>query len=187
VKADQKSNQHWKTFRPTQRKKTTMKTNMKCNTIRVTLVAAAVLATCLFGSAANAQSNASNQPVVVLNNEPVFQGSFTLLHATRWGKAMLPAGEYRLRIESTQNPITVFIEDAKSGKAVAMVVPFVREASRKGNSALLIGTRGKQRVVHSFRIAELREVLISDPPLARGHATEEARQTEDVPVLVAKK
>ena len=163
-----------------------MKTNMKRDTIRVTLVAAAVLATCLFGSAANAQSNASNQPIVVLN-EPVFQGSFTLLHEARWGKAMLPAGEYRLRIESTQNPITVFIEDAKSGKAVAMVVPFVREASRKGNSALLIGTRGKQRVVHSFRIAELREVLISDPPLARGHATEEARQTEDVPVLVAKK
>ncbi len=164
-----------------------MKTNMKRDTIRVTLVAAAVLATCLFGSSANAQTNVSNQPVVVLNNEPVFQGGFTLLHETRWGLAVLPAGEYRLRIESTQNPITVFVEDAKSGKTVAMVFPTVREPSRKGNSALLIGTRGKQRVVHSFRIAELREVLISDPPLARGRTTEEALQTENVPVLVAKK
>lgn len=163
-----------------------MKTYMKRNAIRATLAAAAVLATCLFGSAANAQLNASNQPVVTVN-QPVFQGSFTLLHETRWGKATLPAGEYRLTIESTENPVIVFIEDAKSGKPVAMVVPNVTEASRTGNSALLIATRGTQRVVHSFRVAELREVLISDPPLAHGRVTEEARQAEDIPVLAAKK
>jgi hypothetical protein len=163
-----------------------MKMNIKQNAIGATLVASAVVATWLVGSPANAQPNVSNQPAVLIN-QPAYEGKFTLTHDTRWGKALLPAGEYRLRIESTENPVIVFVEDAKSGKPVAMVMPTVREATHKGNSALLIGTRGTQRVVHSFRVAELREVLISDPRLAHGRVTEEARQTEAVPVLVAKK
>jgi hypothetical protein len=41
--------------------------------------------------------------------------------------------------------------------------------------------------VHSLRIAELGEVFVYDPDLAHGRVVEEARKTEDVPVVVAKK
>ena len=165
-----------------------MKMNSKQNTIRVTLFAAALLATCLFGSPANAQQNVRDERVDQVGDQPIYQGGFTLKHETRWGKAVLPAGDYRLTIRTAENPTTFFIEDAKSGKTVAMVAPNVTERSNKGDSALLIGTRGNQRVVYSLRIAELGEVLISDPALAHGRESrEEARQTEAVPVVVAKK
>lgn len=137
------------------------------------LLAGVLLATCLSARSARAQS--------------AFEGKFTLPFEAHWGQAMLPAGDYQLSITTTGNPTMVIIRDAKSGRHVASVAPPIRQDAT-GESALLIGTRGTQRVIHSLRVAELGVVFISDPALAHGRPVrEEARETQVVPVLQAKK
>lgn len=154
-----------------------MNSNIKRNSIQATLFAAALLATCLFAVSANAQS--------------AFQGKFTLQHETRWGDAVLPAGDYVIELDLTSamgsGPSMAVIRNAASGKRVAFVSSAIVDGGASGGSALLIASRGKHRVVHSFRVTELGEVFIYDPALARGRIVEEARSTEAVPVLQAKK
>jgi hypothetical protein len=150
---------------------TTMNSNIRKHLLKAVVVASALLATCLFGGSANAQS---------------FKGKFTLPSETHWGQAVLPAGDYQLRF--TQNSFgteMLVIQNAKSRRIVAFEPVNIREDSTKGESALLITTRGHQRIVHSLRIAELGQAFVYDRALAR--AAEEARQTQDVPVVVAQK
>jgi hypothetical protein len=147
-----------------------MKLNMKRNAAKVTLFAAALLATSLFAGSANAQS--------------AFKGKFTLSQETRWGHAVLPAGDYVVKLDNNI-PNMLVIRDAKSGRGVAYEPVSIREDSAEGGSALLIGTRGSQRVVHSFRVAELGETFVYDRELSR-RAVEEANSTETVTVLEAK-
>jgi hypothetical protein len=69
-----------------------------------------------------------------------------------------------------------------------MVSPQNTEDARTGETALLIGMRGTQRVIHSFRVAELGVVFISDSQLAHGRGIhQEVGKTQAVPVIVAKK
>ncbi len=149
-----------------------MKLNITRNATRLTLFAAALLATILFAGSANAQSQ--------------FKGKFTLQHETRWGKAVLPAGHYTVTFDSHLSHLLV-VRDAKTLRAVAYEPCNNRQDSGEGGSALLIGSRGSQPVVHSFRVAELGETFVYDPALANRSAVEEARQTQGVPVIVAKK
>jgi hypothetical protein len=147
-----------------------MKLNITRNATRLTLFAAALLATSLFAGTANAQS---------------FKGKFTLTHETHWGQAVLPAGDYLLSFDNHISNLLV-VRDAKSGRGVAYEPINNRQDSKAGGSALLIGTRGSQQVVHSFRVAELGETFIYDRPLAR-RAVEEANNTATVRVLEARK
>ena len=81
----------------------------------------------------------------------------------------------------------VVLQDAKSGKDVAYFLP-VTNSDAQGTSALLIADEGKQRVVHSLRLAELNEVFIFDPALARGvRDVREARTMQTLPVMAMKK
>jgi hypothetical protein len=150
-----------------------MKPNITRNATKLTLFAAALLATILFAGSANAQSP--------------FKGKFTLTHETRWGKAVLPAGDYILSSDANNKiPGLLVIRDAKSLHAVAYEPINNAQDSTGGESALLIAVRGSQRVVHSFRVAELGQTFIYDRTLAR-RAVEEARQPQAIPVIVAKK
>jgi hypothetical protein len=149
-----------------------MKANIRRNATKVTLFAAALLATSLFVGSANAQS--------------AFKGKFTLEHQTRWGQAVLPAGHYLLTFDNHISNMLV-VRDAKSLQALAYEPINIRQNSTEGGSALLVSVRGSQRVVHSFRIAELGQTFIYDRRLASGHAVEEANNAENVPVLEAKK
>ena len=149
-----------------------MKLNITRNATRLTLFAAALLATSLFAGTANAQSP--------------FKGKFTLTQETRWGKAVLPAGHYTVAFDNHFSQLLV-IRDAKSRRTVAYEPINNRQDGGEGRSALLIGFRGSQQVVHSFRLAELGETFIYDPALASQSAVEEARQAQAVPVIVAKK
>ncbi len=149
-----------------------MKTNIKRNAIRAALLATALLTAGLFGSSAKAQAG--------------FQGTFTLPQETRWGKAVLAPGDYVIAFDSHDTSMLI-VRDAKTRRPVAFEVVQIRDESAGGKSALLIGVRGAQRIVHALRIAELGEVLIYDPNLAHGRATEEARQTEPIPLLFARK
>jgi hypothetical protein len=146
-----------------------MKLNITRNATRLTLFAAVLLASSLFAGSANAQS---------------FKGKFTLTHETHWGQAVLPAGDYVLSFDNHISNVLV-VRDA-SGRGVAFEPINNRQDSKAGGSALLIGTRGSQQVVHSFRVAELGETFIYDRTLAR-RAVEEANNTATVRVLEARK
>ena len=149
-----------------------MNSNIKKHSIKATLFAAALLATCLLARPANAQAG--------------MQGKFTLPSETHWGQAVLPAGDYLLTFTRDSMGTMLVIRNAKSDRIVAFESVNIREDSAKGEkSALLIGTRGEQRIVHSLRIAELGQVFVYHRALAR--AVEEARQTQAVPVVVAEK
>ena len=139
------------------------------------MVATLLAANCLYISVAAAAPAA-------------FQGKFKLSREVRWGKAVLPPGEYLLRVEYGPKTL-VTIGEAKSGKAIAFLVSLASEGNkdRKEESALLIGTRDGRPTVHSLRLTELDVVLLFDPALAHGRAVEEASKTQAVPVLALKK
>jgi hypothetical protein len=140
---------------------------------RVTLIATMLLAICSFTRPANAQER--------------FQGRFTLPFEARWGQAVLPAGDFLLTFTQVGGSRMLVVEDAKSGRYIAFESLGSRKDNTKGESALLIGTRAGQRIIHSLRIAELGQVFVYDPALAREYAVQEARQTKAIPVSVAKK
>jgi hypothetical protein len=153
-----------------------MKSNILVNAKRVTLFAAVLVAILIFASGANAQST--------------FQGTFTLGHSARWGKTVLGAGDYIVRVNNTNgsSPLVAEIIYAKSGRPAALETCSNVDSFKPNGekSALLIGHRGNQQVVHSFRIAELGQTFIFDRTLASRQVSEEASNQENVPVLVVK-
>jgi hypothetical protein len=123
----------------------------------------------------------------VANAAPLYRGRLSLPYEVHWGQAVLPAGEYLLRFVDVQTRVFVVIRDAKSGKDVAYLAA-VTNGQAKGTSALLIADKGNQRVVHSLRLAELGEVFIYDPALARGaENVREAQLVQTVPIVAAKR
>jgi hypothetical protein len=116
-----------------------------------------------------------------------FEGKFTLQQETRWGQAVLPAGDYLLSMTAMGSPAMVVVREARSGKNVAMVALPLKDASTTGRTALLVATRGTQQVIYSFRVADLGVVFVSDPALAHAERVVEAHKTQLVPVVVAKK
>ncbi|HET7183363.1 MAG TPA: hypothetical protein VFI82_01680 [Terriglobales bacterium] len=119
---------------------------------------------------------------------PFFQGRFSLPHKVRWGKAMLPAGEYRLRVDNLSAATVAAIQDVESGKTVAMVLCDITEDDKntKEGNALLISSKGGQRIVHSLKLATVGKVFIFEPALARGQGTIEARERQSVQVVATK-
>jgi hypothetical protein len=150
-----------------------MKPQMKQFVTSVSLFATLLLAICSFARPANAQTE--------------FQGRFTLPYAAHWGKAVLPAGDFLLTFTRFHDSAMLLVQDAKSGRHIADEPINVTEESTKGRSALLIGTRAGQRIVHSVRIFELGQVFVYDPALAHGRAAGEANRIQVVPLSVAKK
>ncbi len=154
-----------------------MKSNIQVNAKRVTLFAAVLVAVLIFTSGASAQST--------------FQGTFTLDHSARWGKTVLGAGDYIVKVNpsSGSSPLIAVITYAKSGRLAAREA-CVNADTIKANgekSALLIGHRGNQPVIHSFRVAELGQTFIFDRTLASRQGAEEAMNQENVPVLEVKR
>jgi hypothetical protein len=139
---------------------------------RVALFATVLLAICSLARPANAQE--------------IFQGKFTLPYETHWGKAVLPPGNFLFTFTGGSSTMLV-VQDANSRRILAYEPVNITDKSTKGGSALLIATRAGQRIVQSLRIAELGQVFVYDPALARKYAVEEAHQTHAVPVSVAKK
>jgi len=156
-----------------------MKSGMIRHIAKATVFAATLLVAGLFESSANAQAS--------------FQGKLTLPYEVHWGMATLAPGDYLLSFEhiTMSMPAKLVIRDAKSLRIVAYEDIGIRDDSTRGTSALLIGRRGSPRVVYSLRIAELGETFVYERPVyqrtpAQGDAVE-ARQTQAIPILVAKK
>jgi len=147
--------------------------SLKKNFSTVQLLALGLLVSFLWASVANAA--------------PRYRGRFTLPYEVRWGQAVLPAGEYLLRFEDLQTRVFLVIQDAKSGKEVAYLAPKTKSEAQ-GKSALLIAEVGNQQVVHSLRLAELGEVFIYEPALARGaEDVREAHKVQTLPIVAVKR
>lgn len=149
-----------------------MKSTIIRHITRATLLAAAMLAVCFSAVTANAQSTV--------------RGKFTLPYGVCWGRAVLPAGDYLFTFTDDSTHPIVVIRNANTFRTVAFERVDVQESGANGESALLIGTRGGQRVVHSLRMAELGQILVYDPALAHARVVEEVRQARSVPIVVAK-
>ena len=147
--------------------------NLKKNLSTVQLLALSLVVSFLWASVANAA--------------PRYRGRFSLPYEVRWGQAVLPAGEYLLRFEDVLTGVFVVIQDAKSGKGIAYLAPKTKSEAQ-GKSALLIADKSNQRVVHSLRLAELGEVFIYEPALARGaENVREAQVVQTLPIVAAKR
>jgi hypothetical protein len=117
---------------------------------------------------------------------PLYRGKFTLPYAVRWGNAVLPAGEYRLRFADLGTRVFAVIQDEKSRRDVAFV-PAMTVGEAQGGSVLLIVDEGNQRVVQSLRLAELGQAFAYEPALV--HETkgvEEAHRTQTLPIVAMK-
>jgi hypothetical protein len=154
-----------------------MKSNITANARKITFLAAALVAILVFTGSANAQTT--------------FQGTFTLQHSARWGKTVLGAGDYivRVNLEGGSSPLIAEISYAKSGRLAARESCTDADTFKANGekSALLLGHRGAEPVVHSFRVAELGQTFIFDRTLASRQGAEEAMNQENVPVLVVKR
>jgi hypothetical protein len=123
----------------------------------------------------------------VANAAPLYRGRFTLPYEVRWGQAVLPAGDYLLGFQDIGTRVFVLIRDAKSGKDIAFLAP-LGNSDATGASALVIAGEGNERVVHSLRLAELGEVFIYEPALARGtEDVREASKMQTLPIMAVKK
>jgi hypothetical protein len=149
-----------------------MKSTIIRHVTTATLLGAALVVVCFSAVTANARS--------------AVRGKFTLPYEVRWGRAVLPAGDYLFTYTEDSSHPTVVVRDANTFRTVALERVDVQESGAKGESALLIGTRGEHRVVHSLRIAELGQVLVYDPALGRARVVEEVRQARAIPIVVAK-
>src|ERR1700730_3888236 len=101
---------------------------MKAKTIRQSfqlgVFAAVLLATCAFAGAANAQN---------------YTAKFTLPLEVQWGKNVLPAGVYTIRMNWTAN---VALIESVNGKTSGFTPVPVATSSDKGATALAVMIRG---------------------------------------------
>jgi hypothetical protein len=76
-----------------------------------------------------------------------YRAKFTLPYEVQWGRAVLPAGEYSLAMDSIRGPISV--TDA-SGRTRALLFGSNDQPKAEQPTALLVMITGKVRVVRSF-------------------------------------
>jgi hypothetical protein len=136
------------------------------------LLLAVAITTCGFTAAANAQ--------------PSYVGKFTLTHEVHWGKAVLPAGQYFIRVDSTSAPAKI---SSMSGSQ-AMVyteLPTIAD-SEKGGTYLTITTQGHESRVRSLNEPGLGKLVIFAPlTKSEREILAKAGQIQTVPVIVARK
>jgi hypothetical protein len=123
---------------------------MKLMTMRtkVQLFVAVILTAGLFAAWANAQS---------ASGVHIYSGQFTLPHEVHWGKAVLPAREYTISMDSSRSPALVRSKDGKT----TVFTPFpINDDGNKGHAGLIIAARGNEREVLSLNLPTLGSSLV---------------------------
>jgi hypothetical protein len=130
-----------------------------------------VAMTCLLAAAANAQ--------------PSFAGKFTLPYEVHWGHAVLPPGDYLIRMNSID---AIAVISSKDGSMSAFTgVPTIAD-SNEPDCRLTITSSGDERKVRTLNLPEVKKVVIF-APLTRQEkeALAKAGSIKDVPVVSAKR
>ena len=130
-----------------------------------------LIATFAFGAAANAQTS--------------FEGKFVLPHEVRWNRAVLPAGEYSIQMDSSRDPVV--LRSTRTGASYFTAVPTIAKAE-KGAARITITNLGNASKVRSVTLPEIGETLIFEPlTKTEKEMLAKAGQTEGVPVVTARK
>jgi hypothetical protein len=130
-----------------------------------------LMATVVFTAAANAQ--------------PIFVGKFTLAYEVHWGQAVLPAGQYSIRMDSVAGPAKIM---RASGNWTVYTQSPITADSEKGGAYLMLTTLGNERRVRSMNLPALGKSVIFSP-LTRSEREELAKggQINTLPVVTAKR
>jgi hypothetical protein len=136
-----------------------MKSTRSLKSVRILLLA--VLAAGLSASLACAQE---------------YQGKFTLPFEARWGKAVLPAGDYSFRVNPSHEPCIALVSQGR--QYVAFITTNNEPRGEVAGSSALIAVRsaGSFRI-RALRLAEAGVVLEYMPPKA------ERQMLAQLPVL----
>lgn len=113
-----------------------------------------------------------------LSNAQDYQGEFTLPFEAHWGRAVLPAGHYSLRLDPLVAPFVIALR--RGNQNVALVMPSEGPAERKSSepSALLaVRINGKYRI-RSLSLAQVGLVFYYSVPKS------EQRLVAQGPVLI---
>jgi hypothetical protein len=141
------------------------------NPTSLKLLLGVLIATCVFSAAANAQ--------------PSFVGKFTLPYEVHWDSAVLPAGEYSIRMDSVAAPAV--IRWASGSREVYTRFRIIAD-SEKGGACLTITVNGNERRVRSLNLPELGESVIFAPlTKTEREMLAKASQIDTLPVVTAKK
>jgi hypothetical protein len=147
-----------------------MKSTRSLKSVRILLLA--VLAAGLSASLARAQE---------------YEGKFTLPFEARWGTAVLPAGDYSLRVNASQEPRILSVSQGRQG--VAFILTSNTTWGEVAGSSALIAVRsaGSYRI-RALRLAEAGVVLEYMPPKAeRQLLAQQPVLFQRVPVIAAGK
>ena len=104
----------------------------------------------------------------------------TLPYEVRWSGAILPAGEYRLAMDSIDRPMSVI--DA-SGRVRVIVLGISDDPTRTQPNSLLISRDGAQRTVRSLNLPAWNRKFVFKPfTRAERSLLASGERTEAVPV-----
>jgi hypothetical protein len=135
------------------------------------LILGVLIATCAFTAAANAQ--------------PSFLGNFTLPYEVHWNHAVLPAGQYSVRMDSNSAP--AIIRSMSSNKSFYTGIPIIANRE-KGAACLTVTIRGNERRVRSVNLPQIGLSLLFDPlTKTEREMFAKAGQIDAVPVVAAQK
>lgn len=120
---------------------------------------------------------------ITANAQP-FSGHFTLPYEVHWGRTVLPAGDYSIRMDTATLMASVY--SAKGGNRLIPAFPATGD-SLKGDAFLLITSNEGRRTVRYMNLPMVGKVLIY-VPLTKVEREEIARGNgQATPVEVAAK
>ena len=134
-----------------------------------TKLVVALLVACVLTMTANAQP---------------FSGKFTLPYEVHWGKTVLPAGDYSIRMDTVTLMASVY--SAKDGNQLISALPSAGDGL-KGGAFLFISSNEGRYTVRYFNLPMIGKVLVY-APLTKVEQEEIARgNSQATPVVVAAK
>jgi hypothetical protein len=119
------------------------------------------------------------------NAQNTLKGTVQFPNEVRWGKAVLPAGEYSLSIPSVDRPVRVFIQ-SMDGKTAAIALADPSDVTPGGSYILITGT-GSDRQVRSMNLPQLGVSLVYAPLTARERERLYASSSQTLAIHMTKK
>ena len=147
-----------------------MKSTRSLKSVRILLLA--VLAAGLSASLASAQE---------------YEGKFTLPYEARWGKAVLPAGDYSFRVNPSRDSCITLVSQGRRGVALILTSKTTRGEVAGSSALITVRSPGSYRI-RALRLAEAGMVLEYMPPKAeRQLVAQQPVLFQRVPVIAAGK
>lgn len=120
------------------------------------------------------------------NAQSTLHAKFQLTSETRWGKAVLPVGDYWLTVDSSQWPVRAIIQ-AVNGKASMIAVAEANSDAAPGGSYLFVTNSGSDRVVRSLNLPQIGRSLVYEPLTEHERETLYTKASQTVSVQIAKR